>query len=167
MWGKIRKFFTDLKAVAFSGSYNDLTDTPNIDFQLNVEQKMGYKFLGQDVYAKLVMAVSPDVSSTASGYSTSIIIDEAALFVDARGFSTGNTTSSSFSQMVGYIKRSGGQRGNAVTTGIEECFSIEFGYGTTHRYLWVNWSTGYSTYMKGVQTAYIIVYYTKVAPTSI
>jgi hypothetical protein len=165
MWGKIRKFFTDLKAVAFSGSYNDLTDKPNIDFQLNVEQKMGYKFLGQDVYAKLVMAVSPDVSSTGRGYSTSIIIDEAALFVDARGFSTGNTTSSAFSQMAGYIKRSGGQRGNAATTGIEECFSIEFGYGATNRYLWVNWSTGYTTYMSGVQTAYIIVYYTKVAPT--
>jgi hypothetical protein len=165
MWGKIRKFFTDLKAVAFSGSYNDLTDKPNIDFQLNVEQKMGYKFLGQDVYAKLVMAVSPDVSSTGRGYSTSIIIDEAALFVDARGFSTGNTVSSAFSQMAGYIKRSGGQRGNAATTGIEECFSIEFGYGATNRYLWVNWSTGYTTYMSGVQTAYIIVYYTKVAPT--
>lgn len=28
--GKIKKFFTDLKAVAFSGSYNDLTDTPTI-----------------------------------------------------------------------------------------------------------------------------------------
>lgn len=28
--GKIKKFFSDLKAVAFSGSYNDLTDTPTI-----------------------------------------------------------------------------------------------------------------------------------------
>lgn len=28
--GKIKKFFTDLKAVAFSGSYNDLTDKPTI-----------------------------------------------------------------------------------------------------------------------------------------
>lgn len=28
--GKIKKFFTDLKAVAFSGSYNDLTDKPSI-----------------------------------------------------------------------------------------------------------------------------------------
>ena len=28
--GKIKKFFTDLKAVAFSGSYNDLSDKPTI-----------------------------------------------------------------------------------------------------------------------------------------
>lgn len=28
--GKIKKFFTDLKTVAFSGSYNDLTDKPSI-----------------------------------------------------------------------------------------------------------------------------------------
>jgi hypothetical protein len=164
MWGKIRKFFTDLKAVAFSGSYNDLTDKPNIDFQLNVEQKMGYKFLGQDVYAKLVKAVSPDVSSTGRGYSTAVTINEAAFFVNAHGFSTGDTVSSAYSQMVGYIKRTGGHRGNAATTSIEEAFSLEFGYGTTNRYLWVNWSTGYSTYMSGVQTAYIIVYYTKVMP---
>lgn len=28
--GKIKKFFSDLKTVAFSGSYNDLTDKPNL-----------------------------------------------------------------------------------------------------------------------------------------
>ena len=28
LFGKIKKFFSDLKAVAFSGSYNDLSDTP-------------------------------------------------------------------------------------------------------------------------------------------
>ena len=30
IFGKIKKFFSDLKAVAFSGSYNDLTDKPSI-----------------------------------------------------------------------------------------------------------------------------------------
>ena len=30
LFGKIKKFFTDLKEVAFSGSYNDLSDTPDI-----------------------------------------------------------------------------------------------------------------------------------------
>ena len=30
IFGKIRKFFTDLKTVAFSGSYDDLTDKPDI-----------------------------------------------------------------------------------------------------------------------------------------
>ena len=28
IFGKIKKFFTDLKTVAFTGSYNDLTDLP-------------------------------------------------------------------------------------------------------------------------------------------
>lgn len=30
IWGKIKKFFSDLAAVAFSGSYTDLTDTPSL-----------------------------------------------------------------------------------------------------------------------------------------
>lgn len=30
LFGKIKKWYTDLKAVAFSGSYNDLSDTPSI-----------------------------------------------------------------------------------------------------------------------------------------
>lgn len=30
IWGKIKKFFSDLKTVAFSGSYNDLSDQPTI-----------------------------------------------------------------------------------------------------------------------------------------
>lgn len=30
LFGKIKKWYTDLKAVAFSGSYNDLSDTPTI-----------------------------------------------------------------------------------------------------------------------------------------
>ena len=31
LFGKIKKQLTDLKPVAFSGSYNDLTDTPDIE----------------------------------------------------------------------------------------------------------------------------------------
>ena len=34
IFGKIKKFFTDLKTVAFSGSYNDLSDTPTIPEEL-------------------------------------------------------------------------------------------------------------------------------------
>lgn len=30
LWGKVKKFFTDLKTVAFSGNYNDLNNTPEI-----------------------------------------------------------------------------------------------------------------------------------------
>lgn len=43
IFGKIKKFFTDLKAVAFSGSFNDLSDQPTIpaaanNGQLNISQ---------------------------------------------------------------------------------------------------------------------------------
>lgn len=31
IFGKIKKFFTDLKTVAFTGSYTDLSDTPEVD----------------------------------------------------------------------------------------------------------------------------------------
>lgn len=34
-WGKVKKFFTDLKAVAFSGSYTDLINLPNLALKLN------------------------------------------------------------------------------------------------------------------------------------
>ena len=33
IFGKIKKFFSDLKAVAFSGSYNDLSDTPDLSLK--------------------------------------------------------------------------------------------------------------------------------------
>lgn len=35
LFGKIKKFFSDLKNICFSGSYNDLTDTPIIDSELS------------------------------------------------------------------------------------------------------------------------------------
>ena len=33
-FGKLKKWLADLKPVAFSGSYNDLTDTPDIEGML-------------------------------------------------------------------------------------------------------------------------------------
>ena len=35
LWGKIKKFFTDLKTVAFTGSYTDLSDQPTIPTNTN------------------------------------------------------------------------------------------------------------------------------------
>ena len=37
LFGKIKKWLTDLKPVAFSGSYNDLTDTPDAAINANAE----------------------------------------------------------------------------------------------------------------------------------
>ena len=41
IWGKIKKFFTDLKTVAFTGSYNDLTDKPSVPGGENYVLKAG------------------------------------------------------------------------------------------------------------------------------
>ena len=35
LFGKIKKWFSDLKTVAFSGNYNDLSDKPTIDSALS------------------------------------------------------------------------------------------------------------------------------------
>ncbi|MDE7018852.1 MAG: pyocin knob domain-containing protein, partial [Lachnospiraceae bacterium] len=37
LWGKVRKWFADLKAVAFSGSYNDLSNKPSIPAAVRVK----------------------------------------------------------------------------------------------------------------------------------
>ena len=37
LFGKIKKWLIDLKPVAFSGSYNDLTDTPDAAITTNAE----------------------------------------------------------------------------------------------------------------------------------
>lgn len=36
LFGKVSKFFTDLKTVAFTGSYSDLTGTPDSEFDLRI-----------------------------------------------------------------------------------------------------------------------------------
>ena len=38
--GKIKKFFTDLKTVAFTGSYSDLTNTPNLPIWTSTVSKL-------------------------------------------------------------------------------------------------------------------------------
>ena len=46
IWGKIKKFFTDLKTVAFTGSYNDLTDKPSVPGGENYVLKAGDTMIG-------------------------------------------------------------------------------------------------------------------------
>ena len=41
LFGKIMKFFTDLKSIAFTGSYNDLSDTPGIFMKSGSGAKAG------------------------------------------------------------------------------------------------------------------------------
>lgn len=58
LFGKIKKWLTDLKPVAFSGSYNDLTDTPdaaittNAENIANIQTALSGKASSADVYTK-------------------------------------------------------------------------------------------------------------------
>jgi hypothetical protein len=59
LWGKVKKWFSDLKAVAFSGSYNDLSNKP-----LSVESSK-VKYTLSDGTTKLTLAQESDLKTVA------------------------------------------------------------------------------------------------------
>lgn len=69
IWGKIKKFFSDLKTVAFSGSYNDLTNKPSklSDFTNDITSIKEYS--GARVFR--------------SGYSTADMSQSDAIYIAA------------------------------------------------------------------------------------
>lgn len=79
--GKIKKFFTDLKAVAFSGSYNDLSDKPTIPTVNNATltiQKNGTTVktftanASSNVTANITVPTNVSELTNDSGYTTNI-----------------------------------------------------------------------------------------------
>jgi len=86
LFGKIKKFFSDLKTVAFSGSYNDLTDQPDLSlkadksllysgndhFQFGVDSNgnYGYKKAGADTVIPFKTTGTRSGAITANGTYT-------------------------------------------------------------------------------------------------
>lgn len=89
IFGKIKKFFSDLKTVAFTGSYNDLDDTPDLSLKANkTDIDDVYKVMGRNGAKNLIpfpyngggvgthtvnginFIVNPDGSITISGTAT-------------------------------------------------------------------------------------------------
>ena len=79
--GKIKKFFTDLKAVAFSGSYNDLSDKPTIPTVNNATltiQKNGTTVktftanASSNVTANITVPTKVSELTNDSGYTTNV-----------------------------------------------------------------------------------------------
>ena len=62
-WGKIRRFFSDLKAVAFSGKYSDLTGTPDIPGKVS-ELENDEGFLTSSDIASKANKNSPNFTGT-------------------------------------------------------------------------------------------------------
>lgn len=67
IWGKIKKIFTDLKAVAFSGSYNDLSEKP-----LSVESSK-VKYTLSDGTTKLTLAQENDIKDIGIDFTSSAV----------------------------------------------------------------------------------------------
>lgn len=67
IWGKIKKWFTDLKAVAFSGSYNDLSNKP-----LSVENNK-VKYTLSDGTTKLTLAQEKDIKDIGIDFTSSVV----------------------------------------------------------------------------------------------
>ena len=67
IWGKIKKWFTDLKAVAWSGSYNDLKNKP-----LSVENSK-VKYTLSDGTTKLTLAQESDVKDIGIDFTSSTV----------------------------------------------------------------------------------------------
>lgn len=75
IFGKIAKFFADLKTVAFTGSYNDLTDKPFIPTDnASLANGAGYQ-----------TAAQVEATVTSKGYQTSEQVEDA---IAAKGYQT-------------------------------------------------------------------------------
>lgn len=123
LFGKIKKFFIDLKAVAFSGSYNDLSDTPttattDTDGLMSAEDKskldsVDDTYALKSLYGDTTINVgrkadtSVGLYSTAEGYKTIASGRE----THAEGDQT--TASGTFSHAEGYISIAGGTASHA------------------------------------------------------
>ncbi len=70
LFGKIAKWFTDLKAVAFTGSYNDLNNKPVIDASLSTSSSNAIqnKTVASLVYGKIV-STNDDWNDITTGYN--------------------------------------------------------------------------------------------------
>ncbi|MGN0622166.1 MAG: hypothetical protein ACI4I9_09895, partial [Porcipelethomonas sp.] len=49
VFGKIRRWISDLKPIAFSGSYKDLSDTPDIESRLSEKSDTDHKHTRSDI----------------------------------------------------------------------------------------------------------------------
>lgn len=70
LFGKIKKWLTDLKPVAFSGSYNDLTDTPDDAINANAENIANIQSEIGDMESETIRADDADSEGKCQLYKT-------------------------------------------------------------------------------------------------
>jgi hypothetical protein len=90
IFGKIKKFFSDLKAVAFSGSYNDLSNTPDLTLKADkTDIDSVYSVMGQMGAKNLIPYPYYESDHTESGITWTVNSDGS---VTANGTATANST---------------------------------------------------------------------------
>lgn len=86
LFGKISKWFADLKTVAFSGSYNDLSDKPTIPRKTSqLENDVGYKTTDNNTTYQLTKKGSDIVLVGSDGSETVVIDDNTTYTLDSFG----------------------------------------------------------------------------------
>lgn len=102
LFGKIKKWFADLKKVAFSGSYNDLSDTPTIPAAVSVKgnNETAYRTGEVNLTAENIGAVATDGDTTENTVAfTSADSTTATAWTDVAVLSTGEKHSSIFNKV--------------------------------------------------------------------
>ena len=85
LFGKIKKFFTDLKTVAFTGSYDDLTDKPTIP--------------GRALWVNFGTISSLPVTKSVSGSNTNMVVAQYELGTPSAQTSTWNINTDTAGQV--------------------------------------------------------------------
>lgn len=102
LFGKIKKWFTDLKAVAFSGSYNDLSDKPSIPAAVAVKgnAESSYRTGNVNLTPANIGAVSTtgDTANNTVAF-TSADSTTATAWTDVAALTTGEKHSSIFNKV--------------------------------------------------------------------
>lgn len=97
LFGKIKKWFTDLKEIAFSGSYNDLSDTPTIPAAVSVKgnNETAYRTGEVNLTAEDIGAVATDGDTAENTVAfTSADSTTATAWTDVSALATGEKHSS-------------------------------------------------------------------------
>ena len=123
LFGKIKKIFSDLKAICFSGSYNDLSDTPTTattdsDGLMSAEDKVKLDnaddtYALKSLYGDTTINVGRKAGTTVGGHSTAEGSNTTASGYSSHAEGIGTTASGQFSHAEGYETTASGDNSHA------------------------------------------------------
>lgn len=126
LFGKIKKWFTDLKTVAFSGSYNDLSDTPDIE---TLEEDI------EDIKDAIGSTSISEVSTTITGAITALL-DKFANYVPTTRTVNSKALSANITLSASDVSAAPASHASTATT---------YGQGTSSNYGHVKVSDSYTS----------------------